>query len=62
MLAKQIWRVIQAPGSRVAQILKCKYFGHKNVVDAKLGHFYTAKLVLINWVDKRGVFIESRLG
>ena len=35
MLAKQGWRLIQAPESVCAQVLRAKYFPHGNVLDAE---------------------------
>lgn len=35
---RQIWRLLIWPQSLVSQILKCKYFQHKSIFDAKLGY------------------------
>lgn len=37
LLAKQIWRIMENPGSLVARVLKARYFKHQDVMQANLG-------------------------
>lgn len=38
LLAKQIWRIIVAPDSLVARVLKARYFRHQDIMAAGLGN------------------------
>ncbi|XP_050207258.1 uncharacterized protein LOC126656694 [Mercurialis annua] len=38
LLAKQLWRVMQAPNSLVYKLLQGRYFPHKHILQATLGH------------------------
>lgn len=37
LVAKQGWRIIQAPDSLVARILKARYFKHSSFLEVNLG-------------------------
>lgn len=37
LVAKQSWRIIQAPDSLVARVMKRRYFRHSDFMEAKLG-------------------------
>ncbi|XP_060963728.1 uncharacterized mitochondrial protein AtMg00310-like [Cannabis sativa] len=49
LLAKQAWRILQAPSSLVAQLLKARYYPHSSFLDSGKGHRPSLVWNSISW-------------